>query len=58
MPAGPSRHARAALAILRRVANAVTGWRETAAALGVGAEESDAYRSAFDTAQLEWALSL
>lgn len=48
----------AAHAILHRVATAVAGWRETAIALGLGAKECEAYRVAFDTPQLEWALSL
>lgn len=47
-----------ARSILRRTAEAVSTWNTTAASLGLPADQRDAYRVAFDTEQLAWALSL
>lgn len=44
--------------LLRRVAEAVAGWRTVAERVGLHAEQQELLRGAFETPQLEWALSL
>lgn len=43
--------------VVRQVARAVRGWRETALGLGLSTDEISAYEVAFEATQLDWALS-
>ncbi|ROS69141.1 serine/threonine-protein kinase HipA [Curtobacterium sp. PhB172] len=44
--------------VLQRVAGAVAGWDRVAAGVGIGGDEREAMRVAFDSPLLDWALGL